>query len=186
MTDLTHVPWDQFPIDAKPEDKVSPNFRYWELTKSETADRLAIDNRFSTPEEARAAVYLCRNVLQAVRGELGVFSPNSVYRCQALERAFKKKRSDWISKSQHTKGQACDIEVPGVSNWRLAEWVIANLEYDQIILECFNAAKGPFSGWVHVSLKPPGAGANRKEILSYVFDPAQGKYIYVKGLKESP
>jgi len=65
-----------------------------------------------------------------------------VYRSQDLERAIKKKRRPWVSTSQHTKGQACDIEVPGMPTMELARWVSENLEYDQLICECFNPAKG--------------------------------------------
>ncbi len=186
MADLINVPWDEFPIDAKHGDRVSENFRFYELSRSETADRLMIDNSFTSLEEVRSTVYLCRNMLQPVRNEFGRFSPNSVFRSQELERALKKKRKSWISKSQHTKGQACDIEIPGVSTMDLARWVTGNLEFDQVICECFNAAKGPNSGWVHVSLVPPGMGENRRDILSYVMNPGTGKYVYVNGLQESP
>ena len=186
MTNLTNVKWDEFPARADPRDQVSKNFVFFELTKSETAERHAIDNAFSGATTAQAAVYLCRNVLQAVRDAFGSYSPNSVYRSQALERALKKKRKPWVSKSQHAKGQACDIEIPGMSNIELAQWVTENLEFDQVILECFNAAKGPNSGWVHVSLKPPGKSTNRRQILSYVMSPTSGKYVYVDGLQESP
>jgi hypothetical protein len=68
----------------------------------------------------------------------------------------------------------------------LARWVADYLEFDQVILECYNAAKGPNSGWVHVSLKSPGGARNRGKLLSYVMDASQGKYIYVNGLTESP
>lgn len=91
-----------------------------------------------------------------------------------------------MSASQHTRGLACDIEVSGILTMDLARWVSENLEFDQVICECFNPAKGPNSGWVHVSLMPPGMGTNRREILSYVLDPTIGKYVYVNGLRESP
>ena len=186
MADLTGLAWDQFNVDVDPRDQVSTNFACYELTRSDTADRLAIDNAFTDPEEVRSGVYLCRNVLQRVRDQFGRFSPNSVYRSQDLERAIKKKRKPWVSTSQHTRGQACDIEVAGIPTMDLARWVSENLEFDQVICECFNPAKGPNSGWVHVSLVPPGMGTNRREILSYVMDPAIGKYVYVNGLRESP
>lgn len=186
MADLTGVTWDQWSLGTQPGDQVSTNFQFYELTASETADRLDIDNAFPGVEELRSAVYLCRNVLQAVRDEFGRFTPNSVFRGQSLERALKKKRKDWISKSQHTKGQACDIEVPGMSTLDLARWVSESLEFDQVICECYNPAKGPNSGWVHVSLVPPGFGNNRAKLLSYVMDPQSRKYIYVDGLRESP
>ena len=185
MVDLTKVAWDVFPADAGPDDRVSANFKFYELTRSETATRLRIDNSFPGARELRCAVFLCRNVLQPVRDALGRYSPNSVFRCEYLERALKKKRSDWISKSQHTLGQACDIEIPGMATLELAEWVTRHLEFDQVICECYDRDQGPNSGWVHVSIIPPGYGENRKLALSYVNDPGTGKYVYVKGLHES-
>ena len=147
---------------------------------------MGIDNSFAAADELYGAVYLCRNVLQAVRNEFGVFTPNSVYRSQELERALKRKPDDWVSNSQHTRGQACDIEVPGMPTIELARWVSGNLEFDQVICECYNAAKGPNSGWVHVSLLPPGMGENRRNVMSYVMDHNTGKYVYIEGLRESP
>lgn len=185
MDDLTKVSWDGFPVGAGPDDLVSTNFKFYELTRSETATRLRIDNSFPGARELRAAVFLCRNVLQPVRDELGRYSPNSVFRGQGLERALKKKRADWISTSQHTLGQACDIEIPGMPTLLLAEWVTKHLQFDQVICECYDPAKGPNSGWVHVSIVPPGYGQNRKLALSYVVEPTTGKYVYVKGLQES-
>jgi peptidase M15-like protein len=185
MADLSNVAWEQFPVDAKPDDLASPHFKFYELTKSDVASRHAINNAFDSAAVCRAAVYLCRNILEPVRADFGRFSPNSVYRCQAVERALKKKPADWVSDSQHTLGQACDIEVPGIANVVLARWVIDNLAFDQVILECYNAREGPNSGWVHVSVRPPGATGNRKEVLSYVASGTAQRYVYVSGLKET-
>ena len=185
MADLTGVAWNEFPEQASPVDQVSRNFKLYELTRSDTAERRGIANDFPSVRELRAAVYLCREVIQPVREKFGRFSPNSVFRGQELERALKGRPDSWSSTSQHTRGEACDIEVAGVSTMELAQWVKDNLEFDQVILECYNAALGPNSGWVHVSVKPPGTGENRHKVLSYVKDPATGKYVYVNGLQES-
>ena len=98
---------------------------------------------------------------------------------------MKSKPDGWVSKSQHTRGQACDIEVPGQSTLKLAQWIAANLEFDQVICECYNPAKGPNSGWVHVSIVPPGMGNNRGKELSFIKDPASNKYVFVDGLTAS-
>ncbi len=185
MTNLIDLSWDQFTLNTEPSDQISPNFKFYELTRSDKAERLNINNMFDTLDQLQSAVYLCRNILQSVRDEFGRFSPNSVYRGQALERALKNKPQDWTSNSQHTLGCACDIEIPGVSTIELAKWVSETLTYDQVICECYNAAKGPNSGWVHVSLMPPSLGANRGKLLSYVMDMDQGRYVYLNGLHES-
>jgi len=186
MSDLSDIPWKKFPADAAPDDWVSKNFQFYELTKSDLASRQGIPNHFVSAEKLRCAVYLCRNVMQPVREQFGRYTPNSVYRTQALERAIKGKPADWVSTSQHVKGQACDIEVMSASNMKLAAWVRDNLKFDQLILECYSADEGPNSGWVHVSLLPPGYGRNRKQLLSYVKDPDTGKFVYVPGLVEPP
>ena len=183
MADLSQVPWNEFPRSAEPRDKVSKNFVFSELTRSETADRHDIDNGFRTDKQVQCAVYLVREVIQPVRTHFKkAFTPNSVFHSQALERALKNKPASWSSRSQHTRGQACDIEVPGCSTLQLAEWIAANLTFDQVICECFNPAKGPNSGWVHVSIVPPGMGQNRGKKLSYIRSAAQNKYVYVEGL----
>jgi hypothetical protein len=46
--------------------------------------------------------------------------------------------------------KAADIEVVGVDNKELAEWIRDNLEFDQLILEFYRDGE-PDSGWIHVS-----------------------------------
>lgn len=183
MADLRKLPWNRFPKWPRLEDRVSENFWFGELIRSDLADRLSIRNSIRSVKHVRAAVYLCRNVLQPMRDEFGAFSPNSVYRCQALERALKKKPGSWSSSSQHTTGEACDVTIPGVATLALAQWVEKNLEFDQLICECYDPAKGPSSGWVHVSLRPPGSRRNRRQLLSYIFDHDHRRYVYVDGLR---
>ena len=185
MADRSGTPWDRFPARARPGDQVSKNFQFYELTRSDLAQRLRLDNSFAALGELRAAVNVCREVLQPLRDEFGRYSPNSVYRSQALERALKKKPASWKSKSQHSFGEAADVEIPGMATLELARWVERNLKFDQLICECYDPRQGPNSGWVHISLKAPGTGANRGELLSYVFDPRKRTYAYVEGLLPS-
>jgi hypothetical protein len=183
MADLSRIPWNRFPERAAPRDLVSRHFALAELTRSETAAREGIDNSFQSIAALHAAVHLCRRVLEPLRAEFGAFRPNSVYRSQALERALKSMPGDWISSSQHAKGEACDVSLKGISTLDLAHWAAENLEFDQIICECYDPAKGPHSGWVHISLKAPGTGENRGKLLSYVRDVSRGDYVYVDGLR---
>lgn len=169
-----------------PQDLIAPNFRFHEITVSEIAVRRGIDNRIDSDEKLRAAVHLARQVLQPLRDTFGPFAPNSVFRSQALERVLKGKAVNWLSTSQHTLGRACDVEIVGMPTLALAQWATKNLEhFDQIICECHDPAQGPNSGWVHVSLVPPGQGKNRRQALSYVVDPATGELTYVAGLQAS-
>lgn len=170
--------------DIKPQDRIAPHFRVYELTRSETADRQRIANGFTSDDELRAAVLLARTVLQPIRDAFGPYSPNSVFRSQALERALKDRPSSWISTSQHTQGRACDVEIPGLPTLELARWASVHLaSFDQIICECYDPRRGPNSGWVHISLVPSGKGPNRRETLSYVIDPGTQRLAYVKGFE---
>ncbi len=187
MTDRSTAPLASFKLEGlDPQDLVAPNFRAYELTRSEVASRLRIDNSFSRDAELAAAVYLARNVLQVLRNQFGSFTPNSVFRSQATERALKGKPAGWISTSQHTQGCACDVEIAGKSTLELAQWASDKLaDFDQIICECFDPREGPNSGWVHISVKAPEQGANRRQLLSYIRDPGSGHWIYVPGLKQA-
>ncbi|MGD9163195.1 MAG: D-Ala-D-Ala carboxypeptidase family metallohydrolase [Chromatiales bacterium] len=183
--DLSQSPVDIISLEGlQPRTLVAPHFRLFELIRSETATRQGIDNRFSSIQELHAAIHLAREVMEPIREAFGSFTPNSVFRGQALERALKRKPADWISRSQHTKGEACDVEIVGLPTLELAQWAEHHLpQFDQIICECYDPAKGPNAGWVHISLKPPGAGSNRKRTLSYVKDPASNRMVYVEGLR---
>ncbi|MBL8430434.1 MAG: hypothetical protein JNJ95_11160 [Dechloromonas sp.] len=180
--DRKNTPISEFTLaNTRHDTRVSPNFLIYELTRSELADRRGIPNNFASDKELRAAIHLAREVLQPIRDKFGSFTPNSVFRGQPLERALKNKPASWLSTSQHSRGEACDIEIVGMSTLALAEWARDNLTFDQIICECYDPAKGPNSGWVHISLKAPGTGENRRQLLSYIAD--NGKMVYVPGLR---
>jgi hypothetical protein len=185
--DLSSAPLDQLRIAAlDPQDRIAKHFRLYELTVSETADRQRIDNRIPDDRVLRSAVHLARGVLDPIREAFGRFTPNSVFRSQALERSLKAKPSSWISTSQHTEGRACDVEIVAKPTLELAQWASTTLaDFDQIICECYDPRQGPNSGWVHISVLPPGAGRNRRQVLSYVVDAASGRLVYVNGLRPS-
>ena len=148
----------------------SENFTLAEFTKSQTATRKGLDN--SPNEEHLAnAKELFENVVQKVRDNFGITVINSGYRGPELNEAV-----GGSSKSQHCKGQAVDIEVPGTSNYEVAKWIEENLEFDQLILEFYTPGI-PDSGWVHVSYRPD---ANRASVLTAMKE--NGKTVYKPGL----
>ena len=151
--------------------KLSRNFTLAEFTKSQTAERKGIDN---TPEGEHldAAKELFENVVQKVRDNFGPTVINSGYRGPELNEAV-----GGSAKSQHCKGQAADIEVPGVANGDVAQWIVDNCDFDQVILEFYTSGI-PDSGWVHVSYKKPQY--NRKSILTATR--VNGKTNYSVGL----
>jgi zinc D-Ala-D-Ala carboxypeptidase len=142
---------------------LSEYFSLNEMTRSQTASRLGIDN---TPgdSEVESLRFLCVNVLDPIRKHFGVpFSPSSGYRCEELNKAIGSSPN-----SQHCKGEAADIEIPGVPNLQLSWWIRAHLDFDQLILEYYNVGD-PAGGWVHVSSKKNTKenASNRREVMTY-------------------
>ena len=97
--------------------RLSENFSLQEFTKSQTALRMGIDN---TPDDEHLsnAKELFENVVQAVRENFGPTIINSGYRGPELNKAI-----GGSERSQHCKGEAVDIEVPGVSNYEVAKYI---------------------------------------------------------------
>jgi zinc D-Ala-D-Ala carboxypeptidase len=151
--------------------KLSKNFSMAEFTKSQTAERKGIDN---TPqgEHLEAAKALFENVVQKVRDHFGVTTINSGYRCPELNAAV-----GGSATSQHCHGEAADIEVPGVANADLANWIVDNTDFDQVILEFYTPGI-PDSGWVHVSYKADGSNRGKPMTASRV----NGKTVYSVGI----
>lgn len=150
---------------------LSNNFTLQEYTKSQTATRLGLDNS-PTGQHIKSAWVLFTLVIQEVRNQFGPTIITSGYRSKALNM-----RIGGSSKSQHCKGEAADIEVLGVSNALVAEWIRDNLEFDQLILE-FHSKNEPNSGWIHVSYNPNGE--NRNQCLTSVIE--DNKTVYKQGL----
>tara|TARA_E500000305_G_scaffold101421_1_gene94988 strand:- start:191 stop:649 length:459 start_codon:yes stop_codon:yes gene_type:complete len=138
--------------------KLSPNFTLDELCKSQTAERKGIPNLPNT-DEIEALELLCENILQPIRDNFGPFLVSSGFRSAELCVAIGSKIT-----SQHccTDGKcaAADFEVAGTDNYELSEWIRDNLDFDQLILECY---RGGNTGWVHCSWAPKP----RKELLTY-------------------
>jgi|TARA_B110000305_G_C19435307_1_gene638565 uncharacterized protein YcbK (DUF882 family) len=138
---------------------LSKHFTLREFTKSQTAERKGIINE-PNEDQIEFMEQLCENVLEKIRSAFAKpININSGYRSVALCEAIGSK-----STSQHCKGQAADIEIYGVSNYELAKYIEKNLNFDQLILECWDGVD-PNSGWVHVSYV--GENVNRKDVLTY-------------------
>lgn len=66
--------------------------------------------------------------------------------------------------SQHTKGQAADLEIYSVPNIKVAYWLSNNVDFDQLILEYYDK-NDPAGGWIHISYNEKGN--NRKQVLTF-------------------
>lgn len=151
--------------------KLSTNFSLAELIKSQSATRLGLDN---TPDDAVVDNLrtLCEEVLQKVRDHYGMpVVINSGYRSPQVNAAIGGSRI-----SEHCKGMAADIEVPGIPNADLATWIKDHLRFRQLILEFYTPGI-PDSGWVHVSFDPVDL---KQEILTAARQ--GGKTVYLPGL----
>jgi hypothetical protein len=139
--------------------QLSKHFTLEEFTKSMTAQRKGIDN---TPGsgDIKNLEDLCYEVLEPVRNKFDKpVRISSGYRSEALCEAIGSNTT-----SQHAKGQAADFEIPGVPNIKIAYWIQANCDFDQLILEYYSPSDGS-KGWVHCSYNEKGS--NRKQVLTY-------------------
>ena len=152
--------------------QLSEHFTLEELTASPTAKAKGINNQppeLFVPMLKRVAVEL----LEPIRAHFGrPVTVNSGYRSPKLNAAIGSKPT-----SQHSVGEAVDLEVPGVSNAVVAEWVRTNLRFGQLILEGYIHGQ-PSSGWVHVSL--PTRGERNNEVMTAT--PGSHGMVYRRGL----
>jgi hypothetical protein len=143
---------------------LSPHFTFEELTRtSQTA--LQATNR----AEAQAFLPALRELaalLEVIRAHFGrPVKINSGFRGPSVNAG-----TPGSSKtSQHTKGEAADIEIPGVDDAELHRWIVmeSGLRYGQCILE-----RPPGRSWVHLSLGEPWRLASRSR-QALTFDGVQ-------------
>lgn len=138
---------------------ISNNISWSEATKSATAEKNEIDN---IPDEQ-----IVQNMKKVAKH---IFEPlrewaaepiriNSFYRSPELCKAIGSKPT-----SQHTKGQAIDIDAMGKkTNADLFEYIKENLDFDQMIWE-HGDDENP--DWVHISYV--SVNGNRNRILRAV------------------
>jgi hypothetical protein len=151
--------------------KLSEHLNLLEVTKSDTAKRLGIDNN-PTPEHLANLKLLAENVFEPIRKHFGkpIFL-SSGYRSKALNSAVPGSSST----SQHCSGEALDLDQDGkstgVTNKMVFDYIKDNMNFDQLIWE-FGTDKNP--DWVHVSWE--STGKQRKQILKATR--VNGKPVY--------
>lgn len=150
--------------------RISKHLSLAEVTRSETAKRNGIDNK-PTAEHLENFKLLAEKVFEPIRAHFGVpIHISSGYRSKALNDLIKGSLS-----SQHCKGEAIDIDMDGsdseVTNKMVFDFIVANLDWDQIIHE-FGTDSNP--DWVHVSYTK---GKNRKQKLKAVRKNGKTSYI---------
>lgn len=129
---------------------LSDHFELGEFLRSQTAERHGID--MTPPKDVvRALKRLCTHILEPLRADLcRPIVISSGYRPPALNRLI-----GGADNSQHTKGEAADIMIPGCNPVAVWNHVRASkLPYDQTIEE--------FGRWTHISHR---FGKCRREAL---------------------
>ncbi len=148
--------------------KLSNHFNLEEFTVSQTAKRRGIRNKASAIVISNLAG-LCKHVLEPIRESFGPVIVSSGYRSPKLNKAI-----GGSATSQHCKGQAADIFVPGFDNKDVAKWIKSLLTFDQLILEFYPG------GWIHVSYVDYTKSNNRHMVLRVI--KKNGRTKYLKGL----
>ena len=136
---------------------ISDHISFKEFIKSNTAQRLGIENKPGA-YEVKCARDLAYHVFEPLRKWVGgPIRINSFFRSPDLNKAI-----GGSKKSQHCYGQAMDLDdTHGFkTNAEMFNYIKDNLEYDQLIWE-FGTDENP--DWVHVSYVGPGK--NRKRNL---------------------
>lgn len=135
---------------------ISKYITYDEAVTSQTAIRKGIKNVPKNEQLINMQLIGIR-VFDVVREHFGIpLRVSSFFRNEATNKAV-----GGSPTSQHTKGQAIDIQGMGkVTNKMIFDYIKENLDYDQLIWE-YGTDENP--AWVHVSYV--SKEKNRKQIL---------------------
>ena len=150
--------------------KLSKNLSLAEVTKSNTAERLGIDNTpddWATENLRKVAEYVFQPLRDAFKCPIYV---SSGYRSAELNAAI-----GGAKRSQHMEGRALDLDADvfgRCTNGEIFRWILNNLTFDQLIWE-FGDDDDP--DWVHVSFVYDGI--NRGRCLKACRDD-EGKVYY--------
>lgn len=125
-----------------------------EFERSDAAIRHGISNKM-TEFDIERAKELCENVFEPIRAHVGKpIKINSGFRSPAVN-----KRIGGAKNSQHVLGEAIDLDL---KDRVLFEWILDNIEFDQLIYEGGNDTK---ADWFHISYRK---GRNRRQALRMV------------------
>lgn len=143
---------------------LSPHFTLEELTSSNKAKALKIDN--IPPADIVENLKALSLALELVRSVIGKpLKISSAYRCPALNKVV-----GGSSTSAHVQGYAADFTVDGMTPRQICEKIVAaGLHQDQIILEDVSPSN-PDGVWVHYGISK---GTMRNQVLTM----KAGKYL---------
>ena len=154
---------------------LSKNFTLKELTRSNTATRLGIDNQPSK-EGVLKLTLLATELLQPLRNAVGSLRITSGYRSPQLSEAIGSS-----SNSQHCRYEAVDMQFVKrgkMDNIKIYDALIdLDLDFDQCILEFGNATEhiDPTEpDWIHLSWKV--VDNRRQTLVAYKDENNKTKY----------
>lgn len=136
--------------------KLSKNLSLAEVTKSNTAKRLGIDNTpddWTTENLRKVAEHVFQPLRDAFKCPIYV---SSGYRSSELNAAI-----GGSKRSQHMEGRALDLDADvfgRCTNGEIFRWILNNVTFDQLIWE-FGDQDNP--DWVHVSFVYDGVNRGR-------------------------
>lgn len=146
--------------------KLTKNFTLDELVWSNTAKSKTIAND-PTVRHVDRLLELSRELLQPLRDDVGPLVVTSGFRSLALNKAIGGSKN-----SAHMVGYAADVIPVKVPLERLMTWFRdTHRSFDQAIIEKAGAKE-----WVHIGLKHPTTGEQRRQLLRY----NNGKYTIWK------
>ena len=148
--------------------RISKHISLKEATRSNTAQRLGIDN-FPTNDVLIKMQLIANKIFEPLREYVDCpIYISSFYRSPELNTAIGGSKN-----SQHCKGEAIDLDdvYSKVKNKVFFNYIKENLDFDQLIWE-FGDEQNP--AWVHVSYKEKG---NRNRILKAIKEKGKTKYI---------
>jgi hypothetical protein len=136
--------------------KISPNFTLGQLcptSKFHAGQNPTGRGMISSDQLIRNLSTVAVNVLEPILATFGRVRINSGYRSLAYNNALRA-RSDGVAQfSDHLKGQAVDIVVPGLTPSQLSRWVDRNIDHSKL---------GTYRSFTHVSYYEGGSRGRKK------------------------
>lgn len=152
--------------------KLSKNFLLSEFTYSDTALDHKIDNNVYDDGVLENIKSLVCVVLQPLREAV----ERSVAITSGFRSWFLNKTLNAAQSSQHSKGEAADIQVAGMTNLEVCHWILDNVPFDQLIAEYrWSKNRKVWVEWTHVSHLADAP--NRFETLTIVIDKEGVKHV---------
>tara|TARA_R100001369_G_scaffold23515_1_gene43211 strand:+ start:65 stop:538 length:474 start_codon:yes stop_codon:yes gene_type:complete len=152
--------------------KISEHISFKEATHSQTANKFGLENK-PNKDHIKNMELISEKVFEPLREFVGgPIKVNSFYRCEELNEMIGGSMS-----SAHIVGKAMDITSLGKkSNLEMLNYIIKNLDFDQVISEFPNQDGEP--SWLHISYL--NKKDNRKQALEIK---KKGKYYTYTGCK---